>query len=146
MRLTTYTDYSLRLLIFLGVQNETLSTIPQIATHYGISRHHLVKVAHQLGVKGFLTSVRGNKGGLRLARPASEIRIGDVVRSMEPDMALVPCQTSEGASCRIAPSCRLRSVMERGRAAFLAELDDVTLADVIVEPEPLRELLQITGI
>jgi len=146
MRLTTYTDFSLRLLLHLAVQGDRLSTIPEVAEHYGISRHHLVKVAHQLGVKGYIATSRGKNGGLRLGRPAEQIRVGDVVRSMEPDMAVVPCLTTDGPLCRIAPSCRLKTVMERGREAFLAELDAVTLAELVESPEPLRQLLQITGV
>ena len=142
MRLTTYTDYSLRLLIYLAVQEERLSTVSEVADSYGISRHHLVKVAHKLGVKGYVATTRGKKGGLRLARPAEQINVGAVVRDME-DLAVVPCQHVL-ETCRIAPSCGLRHAMERGRAAFLAELDRVRLADIVRQPEPLRELLQIS--
>src|SRR5437763_7910047 len=91
MRLTLYADYSMRLLLYLAVRGDQLATIPEIADSYGISRNHLVKVTHQLGVKGFIVTTRGRNGGLRLARPASEITIGEIVRRMEPDMALVPC-------------------------------------------------------
>lgn len=143
MRLTTYTDYSLRLLIHLGVQGDALATIPEIAARYDISRHHLVKVAHQLGVKGYITTTRGKGGGLRLARPAAEIVVGDVVRQMEPDLALVPCLSETGASCRIVPACHLRGVIDRARAAFLAELDRCTLADLLHPRNALRDLLQI---
>lgn len=144
MRLTTYTDYSLRLLIFLAVQGERLSTISEVAESYGISRHHLVKVAHQLSVKGYIAASRGKNGGLRLARPADQIAVGAVVRDMEADLAFVPCMHGSEAACRIAPNCGLRTVMERGRAAFLAELDRVRLADIVAERQPLRELLQIS--
>lgn len=143
MRLTTYTDYSLRLLIYVAAHDEALATIPGAAESYGISRHHLVKVAHQLGVKGYLTTRRGKKGGLRLARLAPEIVIGDVVRSMEPDMAIVPCLHANGSDCRIVPVCPLRHALDEARKAFLAVLDDVTLADLMQSREKLQVLLQI---
>ena len=144
MRLTTYTDYSLRLLIYLAVQGDQLATIPEVAEGYGISRHHLVKVAHQLGVKGYIETTRGKRGGLRLAKPAREIVVGDVVRSMEPDLGLVPCLQTDGPSCRITPSCRLKGAMQEAQRAFLAALDEYTLADLAAKKKPLRELLQIT--
>lgn len=144
MRLTTYTDYSLRLLIYLAVQGDQLATIPEVADSYGISRHHMVKVAHQLGVKGYITTVRGKNGGLRLAKAPGTIRVGDVVRQMEPDLALVPCLHQPGGGCRIVPCCVLRTVMESAREAFLHALDDATLADLIQTREPLQALLQIT--
>ena len=143
MRLTTYADYSLRLLIYVALQGDRISTISEVAERYDISRHHLVKVAHQLSVKGYLASTRGKKGGLRLARPAEQIVVGDVVRKMEVEMAVVPCLDATDPQCRIAAHCGLRRAMERGRAAFLAELDNVRLADIVGHPEPLRELLQI---
>ncbi|MCK8784041.1 Rrf2 family transcriptional regulator [Roseomonas sp. NAR14] len=91
MRLTVYTDYSLRMLIHLAAKEGELATIGEVAAAYGISQHHLTKVAHRLGVAGFVTTVRGKGGGLRLGRPAAAIRLGEVVRHTEPDMALVPC-------------------------------------------------------
>jgi len=143
MRLTTYTDYSLRLLIYVAACGEDFATIPQVAESYGISRHHLVKVAHQLGVKGYLATTRGKNGGLRLARAAQEIVVGDVVRNMEPDMAIVPCLHTEGSDCRIVPACRLRNALDDGRKAFLAVLDQVTLADLMHSRKKLQQLLQI---
>ncbi len=144
MRLTVYTDYSLRVLIYLAVQKNRLATIPEIASSYGISRNHLVKVGHQLGVYGYVITTRGIKGGLRLARSADEINIGDVVRRMEPDMAVVPCLSPTKAFCPIVPSCRLRTVMEEARAAFLAVLDTYTLADLASPRDELTLLLQIS--
>jgi Rrf2 family transcriptional regulator, nitric oxide-sensitive transcriptional repressor len=143
MRLTTYTDYSLRLLIYVAARGESSATIPEVAGSYGISRHHLVKVAHQLGVKGYLTTTRGKNGGLRLAKPAREIIVGEIVRQMEPDMAIVPCLHAEGSDCRIVPACRLRGALEEARKAFLAVLDDVTLADLMHSRKKLQVLLQI---
>ncbi|CAN5697222.1 nitric oxide-sensing transcriptional repressor NsrR [soil metagenome] len=145
MRLTVYADYSLRLLIYLAVRGEDLATIPEIASSYGISRHHLVKVAHQLGIKGYIKTTRGKKGGLRLARMARDISVGEVVRQMEPDMALVPCFHPVNAKCPIVPSCLLRQAIERAREAFLATLDDYTLENLQGPRESLRGLLKIAN-
>jgi Rrf2 family transcriptional regulator, nitric oxide-sensitive transcriptional repressor len=144
MRLTTYTDYSLRVLIYLGIQRDELVTIKQISDHYGISNNHLLKVVHQLGLLGFVETVRGRNGGLRLARPASEIVIGDVVRKMEQDMALVQCfDTAEASHCRILPACVLKGALAKALQAFLDVLDQYTLADLVVPQSRLAELLQV---
>lgn len=143
MRLTTYTDYSLRLLIYLAASDEGSVTIAKVAEIYGISRHHLVKVAHQLGIRGYLTTTRGRSGGLRLAKPAHQILVGDVVRRMEPDMAVVPCLHPGAQDCRIAPACQLRGALENAREAFLSVLDDVTLADLLHPGRELQVLLDI---
>ena len=144
MRLTTYTDYSLRVLIFLGIKRNELVTIKQISDHYGISNNHLLKVVHQLGLLGFIETVRGRNGGLRLARPASEIVIGDVVRKMEQDMALVQCFDAESTGhCRILSACVLKGALAQALQAFLGVLDQYTLADLVVPQNQLAELLQL---
>jgi Rrf2 family transcriptional regulator, nitric oxide-sensitive transcriptional repressor len=143
MRLTTYTDYSLRLLMYLAVSNDRLATIGDVATSYGISKNHLTKVAHQLGVAGYIETVRGKGGGLRLARPAEEIGLGEVVRYTEPDMALVPCFAPVNGACAILPCCGLRHVLDKARMAFVEVLDRTTLGDLVRAPEPLRSLLGI---
>ena len=91
MRLTVYTDYALRMLMYLALKDDGLATIEEIAQSYGISKNHLMKVAHQLGVAGYVDTVRGRNGGLRLAKPAKAIGLGEVVRHTEPDMAIVMC-------------------------------------------------------
>jgi Rrf2 family nitric oxide-sensitive transcriptional repressor len=143
MRLTVYTDYALRMLMYLAVKDDGLATISEIAGSYDISRNHLMKVAHQLGVAGYVETVRGRSGGLRLAKPADAIRLGDVVRGTEPDMALVTCFKPVDAPCAIKPSCVLRRALERAGAAFLDVLDGYTLADLVKPRAPLRGLLAI---
>ena len=130
MRLTRYTDYALRMLIYLGVAGDGLSSIHDIAECYAISENHLMKVAHQLGLLGFIETVRGRNGGLRLARRPHEIRIGDLVRQTEEDLALVEC-FGPANSCRISGSCVLRGVLGDALAAFLAVLDRYTLQDLL---------------
>lgn len=129
MRLTRYTDYSLRTLIYLGLHEPQQSSIAEIARAYGISESHLTKVVHQLGRSGFIRTSRGRGGGLRLGKPAAEITVGSVVRETEEDLALVKCFAN--GSCAIAAPCRLRRVLGEALAAFLAVLDHYTLADLI---------------
>lgn len=141
MRLTTYSDYALRVLIFVAVRPDPLPTIPQIAQSYGISRNHLMKVVHELGQSGYLLTSRGKGGGLRLARPPALIILGDVIRQTEPDMAIMPCFEPIGASCAIAPACKLKKAVREARAAFLAVLDGYSLADLVHSRAMLDQLL-----
>jgi Rrf2 family nitric oxide-sensitive transcriptional repressor len=141
MRLTAYTDYSLRVLIYLALNPDRRPTIAEIAERYGVSRTHLMKVVHQLGLKGYIETVRGKSGGLRLARPTEDITVGEVVRGMEPDMALVACFTEAAPACVIAPACRLKGKLNQARAAFLQVLDDCTLAEVMGNRAALEGLL-----
>jgi Rrf2 family nitric oxide-sensitive transcriptional repressor len=143
VRLTIYTDYALRLLMYLAVKQDGLATIGEVAASYGISRNHLMKVAHQLGVAGYVETVRGRSGGLRLAKPADEIGLGEVVRCTEQDMALVPCFHPVSAKCTIAPCCGLRGALGRAAAAFVAVLDEYSLGDLVKPRARLRKLLDI---
>lgn len=144
MRLTVYTDYALRLLMYLALKDDGLATITDIAESYDISKNHLTKVAHQLGVAGYVETVRGRRGGLRLARPAEAIGLGEIVRHTEPDMALVPCVKPVNAPCAILRSCVLRGVLEKARLAFVDVLDGYTLRDLVKPRAPLRSMLAIT--
>ena len=146
MRLTQHTDYSLRVLIYLACDPERLVTIQQISEAYGISRNHLMKVVRELANQGYVASTRGAGGGIRLGRPPESIRIGDVVRAMEPDFALVECFRPDNA-CVITPACRLPHLLEEAAAAFLATLDGYTLADLLPprQVRELRGLLRLTG-
>ena len=129
MRLTRYTDYALRTLIYLGLNEPRQSSIGEIARAYGISENHLTKVVHQLGRLGLVRTIRGRGGGLRLALDPAEIVVGAVVRRTEEDLALVECFS--GGACAITPSCRLRRALGEALAAFLAVLDGYTLADLL---------------
>ena len=141
VRLTVHTDYALRMLMYLAVKGGGPATIAEVASAYGISKAHLNKVAHRLGLTGYVKTVRGKGGGLRLARPAAEIGLGDVVRRLEPDMALVPCFGPVDAACPIVPACGLRGALDEARQAFLAALDRHTLADLVRRREALGALL-----
>lgn len=130
MRLTQFTDYSLRLLMLLAEQPERRVTIAEASGAYGISRHHLMKVALHLAKAGFVRPSRGRNGGLVLARSAKNISIGDVLRATEPDFALVGCMREE--PCTIVDRCRLRKVLAAATQAFLDASDRHVLADLIV--------------
>lgn len=144
MQLTLYTDYSLRVLVYLGLKTDDLATISEIAGTYGISRNHLVKVVHNLSSEGFIDTLRGKGGGLRLARPPEKINIGDVVRHTEPNFNLVECFDEENpGSCPITPMCKLKGGLARAFGAFMAELDTMTLADILTNREALARPLNI---
>jgi Rrf2 family nitric oxide-sensitive transcriptional repressor len=143
VRLTVYTDFSLRVLMFLALKRDRLATIAEIAKAYDISKNHLMKVVYQLGLAGYVETVRGKGGGMRLARPPEAIVLGEVVRRTEPDMELVPCFGPEGTSCAIVPSCALRGVLAEARDAFLDALDAYSLADLIRPRARLQKLLSV---
>jgi Rrf2 family transcriptional regulator, nitric oxide-sensitive transcriptional repressor len=128
MRLTRFTDYGLRTLIYLALKLDSLASIAGIAAAYGISESHMTKVVHALGRAGVIETLRGRHGGLRLARPAAAIGLGDVVRAIEPELALVECQA--GAHCVIGDMCRLRSIMDEASSAMLGALDHYTIAHI----------------
>jgi Rrf2 family transcriptional regulator, nitric oxide-sensitive transcriptional repressor len=129
VKLTIYTDYSLRVLLYLASKPEATATITEITDYYNISRNHLVKVVHNLGIHEFITTTRGKNGGIKLARPAEEILLSDVVRKTEPDMDLLECFNPKTDNCVISPTCRLKSMLYEGRSAFMAVLEKNTLAD-----------------
>jgi Rrf2 family nitric oxide-sensitive transcriptional repressor len=143
MRLTLQTSYSLRLLIYLAVRGDGLATVADVAESYGISRHHLTKVAHRLGLDGYIETTRGRKGGLRLARAAAAMNLGEVVRRIEPDFAVMPCMEPVDAPCPLRPHCALRAAMDRARDAFLAVLDSYTLDQLASPGAEMRALLGI---
>ena len=127
MRLTTYTDYALRTLMYLAANRDRLVTIQDIADAHGIAKNHLTKVVHQLGILGFVESLRGRKGGLRLGKEPAQINIGAVVRSTEPDFYMAECFDPQKNNCRLSSACILKDTLYQATAAYLAVLDGVTL-------------------
>ena len=143
MQLTTFTDYSLRVLMYLAARPGQRATAAQVADAFGISQHHVVKVVHFLGKAGWLDNVRGKGGGLALARPASRINIADVVRDAEGEARLAACfddRTAEG-ECPLTPVCKLRGVLGDALAAFHAVLARYTLEDVVRNREEVAAIL-----
>ncbi|MFI4890374.1 MAG: Rrf2 family transcriptional regulator [Steroidobacterales bacterium] len=131
MQLTQFTDYSLRTLIFLGAHPGQLCRISQIATAYGISVNHLMKVVNRLSSSGYVETIRGKGGGLRLARAPRLINLGAVVRDMEERFDIVECFNPQHQDCPLLPACTLKSLLNDARRNFLATLDRHTLQDVI---------------
>lgn len=141
MQLTLYTDYSLRVLVYLGMRPDDQATITEIAEAYGISRNHLVKVVHHLGQTGYVHTTRGKSGGIRLGMPVHKIIIGDVVRKTEPHMNLLECFDNEENTCPISAACALKQALYQARKAFLMVLDGYTLADVLGNSHQLEQIL-----
>lgn len=141
MHLTQHTDFALRTLIYLALCDPELATVQEIATAYDISRTHLMKVAHRLGQAGWVETVRGRGGGLRLARRPEDIVVGHVVRDSEEGFRIVECFSPGTPACRITPECTLKGVLAEARDAFLEVLDRRTLADLVGREAGLRRAL-----
>lgn len=142
MRLTTFSDYTLRVLMYLALNPGKLATIPAIAAAYGISENHLMKVVQHLGREGLVESTRGKGGGIRLARAPEKIRLGEVVRASEGDASIVECLGDDPGACRIAPVCRLKGILVGAFDALYGELDEHTLADLVGPRRGLTQLLR----
>lgn len=138
MKLSRYTDYAMRTLIYLANREAGLASIGEIARAYDISQNHLMKVVQDLGQAGFIETVRGRNGGIRLARPADEINVGALVRHTEDGFDLVDC-----SSCVIAPSCGLPRVLAEATRSFLETLDRYTVADLVAQPDAFRALFGV---
>ncbi|CBL45634.1 Predicted transcriptional regulator [gamma proteobacterium HdN1] len=156
MRITTFTDYTLRVLMYLALKEKpnepsesresvALATIPEIAAAYGISSNHLMKVVHHLARTGTIESIRGKGGGIRLAAAPDQIRLGQVIRASESNGPIVECLGEEPGVCKIAPVCRLANILGTAFEALYASLDQYTLADLTRQSKPLQGLLFSTS-
>ena len=143
MRLTTFTDYCLRALMFVALKGNELSTIDEIAERYGISRNHLVMVVFRLGQLGYLNTLRGKGGGIRLASDPAKINLGKLIRKTEEDFSLVECFQEQECLCVIEPACVLKKALRAALAAFFEVLDGYTLADLV---KPSRNLARLLGV
>lgn len=142
MRLTNYTDYSLRVLMYLALKKEEdLATIQEIADTYRISKNHLMKIIHELGKLNYIETIRGRNGGIRLAKEPKEINIGEIVSKMEEDFHIVECFNHDGGKCVISPACKLQHILSDALQAFIHVLDGYTLEDIIVNRMDLSQLL-----
>ena len=131
MQLTIFTDYGLRTLMYLAAQPEKLSSVREISDHYAISRHHLVKVVHRLSQLGYVATTKGKSGGIRLACDARKVKLGDLVRKMEPNMRIVECFDAATNTCTVVSGCRLKHLLFKANQSFLLTLNGHTLADTI---------------
>jgi len=146
MRLTVYTDYTLRVMMYLAASypGGRVVTIEEIANAYGISRSHLMKIVNELSNNGYVEAQRGRTGGVKLARSPDEISVGELVRMAEKDFSVVPCHDShDEPQCAILPACNLKRGMRRAVEAFISELDQMTLAQTITVPSVAVSLLHI---
>lgn len=143
MRLTLQTDYALRVLMYAGIKGDELATIPEIVACFDISRGHVMKVVHRLGRLGYLETIRGRAGGIRLARNPAEITVGAVIRDMEQQLGVLGCLQESSGYCRIEKRCVLKSALRDATNAFLATLDRYTLAELVKPRQPLERLIAI---
>jgi Rrf2 family transcriptional regulator, nitric oxide-sensitive transcriptional repressor len=143
MRLSHYSDYSLRVLLYLGAREDERATIAQIAAAYDISANHLMKVVHHLAQRGYVETVRGKGGGMRLARAPEDINVGELVRATEDNSRLAECFDRETSCCRIESACRLRGILRGALESFFRELDRHTLAELLAPRAKLARLLSI---
>ena len=141
MKLTLFTDYSIRVLLYLGARPERLCSIGEVAQAYGVSQNHLMKVVNRLAREGYVESARGRSGGIRLGRAPAEINLGALVRATEDGFELVDC-----GGCVVAPACGVTGVLGEALAAFLGVLDRYTLAEMLTPQLRLRELLLMDAV
>lgn len=141
MRLTVYTDYAMRVLMYLGLHQDRLVTIKEVAEAFRISKSHLMKIANELQTAGYVRSVRGRAGGITLGRPAAEISLGEVIRLCEEDFDLVECFSAERNQCVIVGPCELQPVLAEALAAYFAVLDRYSLEDLLRRKRALLDIL-----
>lgn len=141
MRLTTFTDYTMRVLIYMGLHPDELTTVAELAKRYDISRNHLTKVIHHLGQHGYIETLRGKGGGIRLAAKPADINLGSLVRETEKNTALAECFSANACHCKITPACRLTGILVEAQEAFYRVLEKYSVADLIKTPETLNKLL-----
>lgn len=139
MRLTTFSDYSIRVIMYLGIQHGKLAKISDIANAYNISENHLTKVVHHLAQRSYIETVRGKGGGLRLVRDPKSINIGEMIRDSEGDAGFLPCLNTEGTCC-IQSACKLMGILREAQIALYAVLDKYTLADLLISGAPLANI------
>ena len=143
MRLTDYTDYTLRVLMFCAANPDRLVTIAELAERHHLSKNHLMKIVNDLARQGVIETTRGRGGGMRLMRPAKDINVGEVVRATESDFVVVECFDPQNNQCRLSSHCRLQSVLGQAMQSFFAVLDALTLEDLMV---PAGQAASSTGV
>ena len=145
MRLTQYSNFALRTLQLLALRAPAIVTVDDVARAHRISKSHLVKVANELGKRGYVETIRGRRGGMRLARPADQITVGEIIRWTEAPLALVECFDPETNTCPLLGVCHLSRGLQRALRAFLSVLDDMTIADIAINRDALLARLRHAG-
>lgn len=146
MRLSTYSDYALRVLMQAALRQPRLVTVDEVSTTFSISRHHLVKVVHDLGRSGYLRTRRGSGGGFTLALRPDNISIADIVRLGEETDTFIDCQEVHGQSCRLRPACRLKAILDEAAAGFFQVLERYSIADLVNQPARMRTVLGLSAV
>jgi len=137
MQLTSFTDYSIRTLMYLAAHSQDISSVGKISEYYGISRNHLVKVVHQLAQFGYIETSKGRGGGIKISEGATTLKLGDLIARLEPNMDMVECFDSKTNTCRITDSCQLKHYLHEATRAYIDALNQYTLADTIMNKEIL---------
>jgi len=145
MHLTRYTDYSLRVLLYLGLRPDARVSIDEITDFYKISRDHLIKVVNHLSKLGYIQTIRGRNGGIELAIDMNKVKVGEVVRKMEPNFHIVECFNPETNHCMVTPVCNLKNILSEANNAFLHVLDQYSLQDMVENHEIAQQLIQINN-
>ncbi|MDP8245704.1 MAG: Rrf2 family transcriptional regulator [Candidatus Hinthialibacter antarcticus] len=143
MNLTRFTDYSLRVLLYLALRPNQRISISEITEFYGVSKDHLVKVVNKLGALGYIQTTRGRNGGIELAKPLNQITVGEVARQMEPHFHLVECFEPQKNHCTVTSVCHLKFILAEALEAFLSVLDRYTMENLVVDQDLAKNLLQI---
>ncbi len=143
MQLRAFSDYSIRVLMYAALRAPERATVDEVAAAFRISRHHLVKIVHELGRCGYLDTHRGIGGGFTLARPPQQIHLGEVVRLGEESETVIGCTDRMDRQCRLHPACRLKSALDEAAAAFFRVLDHYSLADLVKQPAKMRAALRV---
>lgn len=137
MQITRFTDYGLRTLMYVAARAENSASVKEVADHYGISRNHLVKVVHRLSQLGYIETTKGKGGGIRIAKDAEKLRLGDLIQELEPNMNMVECFDAKTNTCRITEACRLKHYLFEATQNFIITMNKYTLADTVENKELL---------
>jgi Rrf2 family nitric oxide-sensitive transcriptional repressor len=138
MQLTSFTDYGLRTLMYLAAHPNKLSSVKEISEYYGVSRNHLVKVAHRLSQLGYINSTKGKGGGLKLAKNPATLYLGNIVQQLEPNMEMVECFNQKTNTCRITEACQLKHYLFEASEVFIDTLNKYTLADIMTDKKLVK--------
>lgn len=131
MQITRFTDYALRTLMYVAARSENVASVKEIAEHYGISRNHLVKVVHKLSQLGYIETTKGKGGGIKIAKGTEKLRLGDLIKQLEPHMNIVECFDAKTNTCRITGSCQLKHYLFEATQNFISTMNKYTLADTV---------------
>lgn len=137
MQITRFTDYGLRTLMYVAARSENIASVKEVSEHYGISRNHLVKVVHRLSQLGYIETTKGKGGGIKIAKGTEKLRLGELIKQLEPNMNMVECFDAKTNTCRITGSCQLKHYLFEATQSFINTMNKYTLADTVQNKELL---------